>query len=551
MARMASRWGNRRLAALGLLPVGFLAAAMVRAGQQPGPEGDTSVLPAPPPVAAPPTAQVTPNTGLEVVVFRAGPAPFPWLQPGLISKSFVSETPTRLSVVALARPKAGGGLTGPIRWTVNPPAGFRVLEDAVLEGPELHVTLVRPEGNPTGAGAPLSVTVTAETTLEGTRCRTSRTLTQDPRDRLRQEYVDLQRGYVPARKELLDETQFAAAFGKKYPGVTFARLNFTRIPGSEDRYPVILTSERVVATLHQTEKTYGRPVVVTSAFRNPVRQEEVHGSVDESHHQYGRALDLYVQPDSAPPHTGRTTTSEGDWLRLAAAALRSGGVWVEPMEACHVNTAGCHVHVDIREQGARSEIVQVVGRVTDPTGRPVPGARVRIAGMPGVTNAEGRFSVKHVLVPGEYELRVEGEGIPAATQTVAVGSETPAVTVALPAIPRTRLASGPGRRGHAPAIHWNPAAPRRAAAQEEQTARKAGALSPATPLPDPAAAAAGLAAGGAAAAAHALWKRKAKRNDSPAADAPPDEAKPTGEAGGDASVDPAEMLPGKPGEKSH
>ncbi len=549
---MGSRWRDRRYAALGLIPVGVLAAAMVRAGQPAEPEADTSVLPSPLPVAAPPDPAPAPaGAGLEIAVFRAGAAPFPWLQPGLVSKSFVTDTPTRLRVVAMARPKDGAAVTGPVRWKVIPPAGFRVPEDAVLEGPELHVTLIRPEGNPTGMGEPLSVTVTAEATVGSAPSRVSRTLTQDHRDRLRQEYVDLQRGYVPARKELLDEKQFAALFGKKYPGVAFTRLNFTRIPGLEERYPVILTSERVVATLHQTEKTYGRPVVVTSAFRNPVRQEEVHGSVDESHHQYGRALDLYVQPDSAPPHTGRTTTSEGDWLRLAAATMRSGGVWVEPMEACHVNTAGCHVHVDVREQGARSEIVQVVGRVTDPTGRPVPGARVRIAGMPGVANADGRFSVKHVLVPGEYEIQVEGEGIPSVTQTVLVGAETPPVTVALSAVPRTLLASGPVLRNVRPANASDAVTPRRSATTDDPKAsQKAGVLAPSPALPDPAAAAAGLAAGGAAAAAHALWKRKVKQTSSPAAKPTPDREKSSGEMGDDASVDPARMLQIAPEEKS-
>src|SRR5205814_1337715 len=133
--------------------------------------------------------------------------------------------------------------------------------------------------------------------------------------------------------------------------------------------------------------------------------------------------DLFVAPDSAPPKSGRTVASEKDWLRLAAASLRAGGVWIEPMTDTHVNTDHCHVHVDVRESGAQSSIVEVAGRVTDAGGNPVPGAWVRLAGMPAVTNAEGRYRLKHVLTPRDYDLQVEAPGLEPTKQKVTVTAE--------------------------------------------------------------------------------------------------------------------------------
>jgi hypothetical protein len=204
------------------------------------------------------------------------------------------------------------------------------------------------------------------------------------------------------------------------------------VPGTDTRYPCILATERLVATFHNLKKLYG-PLTLSSGFRDPVRQLEVHGSVGESHHQYGRAADLYVAPDSAPPKTGRNFASELDWLRLAAASLRAGGVWIEPMTDTHVNTDHCHVHVDVREQGAQSAIVRVAGRVTDAGGNPVPGATVRLAGMPAVTNADGRYVLKHVVTPRDYDLLVEAPGLEPVTQKVSVVPATTLASVQLPA----------------------------------------------------------------------------------------------------------------------
>jgi hypothetical protein len=372
-------------------------------------------------------------------VLRAGPEPYVWATPGRIAASFITDSPTTLTVVASARVPGDGVENGAVVWEVQPPAGFSLPDDADLKGPQLRMQLQRPEGNSTGGGEPLSLKVTARLNSGGKTSSVSGVLTQDLRDRLRQEYVDLERASVPGRDELLDERQFARRYRKRYPDVSFAELNWSKVPGSEARYPAILAAERLVRTLHEARRLYSRPVTVSSGFRNPVRQQEVHGSVGESHHQYGRALDLYVAPDSAPPQTGRKTASEMDWLRLASASLRAGGVWIEPMLDCHVNTDGCHVHVDVRESGAASQVVRVTGRVTDAWGNPVPGATVRLAGMPAFTNARGEYTLKHVVTPRDYELEIEAPGRGATTQPITIRGAETVLAVRLPVDPQPTL----------------------------------------------------------------------------------------------------------------
>ncbi|MCC2668331.1 MAG: Carboxypeptidase regulatory-like domain [Armatimonadetes bacterium] len=425
------------LPALGVfVPLALLVAA--GAGAKDDPEG--SVLPQPAGAPGPETPTVAvPAVDFRLLTLRAGEGPYPWSIPGRIVRSFVTDDPNSLEIVASAGVKGRPELDAQVEWDVLPPAGFQVPDGATLRGPKLVVRLQRPDGNLNGMGEPLSFTVRARVAAEGRTHVRTLTVQQDPRDRLRQEYVDLERAYVPARSELLDEEQFKRAYGKKHPRVTFAELNWSRIPGREDRYPVILAAEELVRALSAAEVAYGRELQVSSGFRNPVRQVEVHGSVAESHHQYGRAADLYVAPDSAQPKTGRNYASEGDWLRLAAATMRGGGGWVEPMLACHVNTDGCHVHVDVREQGTRSQVVQISGKITDPTGLPVPGATVRLAGMPATTNAWGLFTLKHVLTPKEYDLSIEAPGRGLRTQKVSVASPMTTLALRMPTDPNPAL----------------------------------------------------------------------------------------------------------------
>ncbi len=449
MSHRSSRAADTRHLFRTLLPLGVIATAAVALAQGEPREG--SVLPG----AGTTKPAVTPGkpdangvlagkTFLKIVALRTGREPYPWLVTGRVARSFVTNTPQRLQLIAAAEVPGRPEASGSILWEVSLPDGFALPEGVELKGGTLSLDLRRDGGNPTSEGAPLSLTVTATVEVDGKPLRQSMTLTQDLRDRLRQEYIDFQRAFVPERRDLVDEEQFHRLYGKRYPSVGFGELNFSRVPGTEDRYPVILASERLVSALHRIEREYGAALTISSGFRNPVRQLQVHSSVGESHHQYGRAADLYVTPDSSVPKTGRQIAWPSDWLRLAAASLRGGGGWIEPMLACHVNTAGCHVHVDVRERGEVSRIVQLTGQVLGSDGLPLPNAEVRLAGMPARTNASGNFLLKHVLTPRSYELEVEAQGRGVITQPIEIGPVSSTVSVRFPLEPQAALTATAG-----------------------------------------------------------------------------------------------------------
>jgi hypothetical protein len=259
--------------------------------------------------------------------------------------------------------------------------------------------------------------------------------------------------------------------------------------------------------------------------------------VEESHHQYGRAADLYVPAVTLRPGAAEKVASEADWLRLAAAAQRGGGGWIEPMLACNVNTAGCHVHLDVREQGPRTSLVRITGQVTDATGQPVPNATVRLAGMPGATNPRGSFTLKHVLVPREYELLIEAPGVAPFRQPISVLENT-SLAVRLPGIvARQPMLPLPARKPPAAElVVRTPATPAVEVEKAKQRPAPSGPL-PAPTTADANAAAGGLVVGGVAAAAAALAKRKARTPEPPA---------PAAEASVDPSVLPPSEASNKP-----
>jgi hypothetical protein len=181
------------------------------------------------------------------------------------------------------------------------------------------------------------------------------------------------------------------------------------------------------------------------------------------------------------------------------------------MLACHVNTTGCHVHVDVRESGSTTVLTRVSGRVTDEAGRPVPGVSLLLAGMPASTNADGRFALKHVLSPRQYTLEVRYPGAKPASRFVEVRdgevdvslrvdtSGMPA-SARLPTTPEPPKAAGPGpvTAGVDPSVPAHPAP------------------KPGGPAAsDAVAGAAGLLAGGAAAAVGALARPRRTETGTP------------------------------------
>ena len=415
--------GRERLRSGWILVIGGVLglAPLVAQGERP-PTGE----PGEPPF--PPGAARTAAGPLEIRALQAGAGPFSLAPGSRVASSFVTDSASQLTVTAEAVPPAGEA--GTLTWEIEPPVGFVVPPSAATSGPTLRLRLDREPGRADGRSGQLVLAVTARWATADRTDSVTRVLRQDLRDRLRQEYVDLGRDHVPDREELLDEPAFEARFGREFPEVRFSDLNHSRIPGTEgERYPFILADGEMVGTVARTFRLFGRRLTVTSGFRNPVRQEEVHAPVDESHHQYGRAADIYVEPGFSLPVSGVRLTwdpwglpsaeefllppveaaSPSDWLKLAAGTLRAGGRWVEPMTQCHVNTDACHVHVDVRGSGPSSRLFRVAGTVRERAGRPVSGIPVELAGMSATTDPAGRFLLKHVLIPGEHVLRVQGD----------------------------------------------------------------------------------------------------------------------------------------------
>jgi hypothetical protein len=398
-------------------------------------------------VPSPPTAARTPGeemagppapeaaASLEISRLRVGAPPFTWAGEGDATHlaSFVTDSDRRCSIVAWAR--ARGLPAEAIRWEVTPPAGFSLPAGALPNGPVLRVTLTRRDGNPKGGGGPLAITVRARAQQGGRSWEASQTISQDERDVMRQEYVDLGRESVPERYRFLDAARYAEQYGRRFPQIRFEELNWSVNPATGERYRFILVAERLLEGLARTRERYGRPLLFNSGYRNPTRQVEVHAPVKESLHQYGLAADLAVLPDVTASQDGTAAPSPQDWLSFAEAATAAGASWVEPL-----SESGGHLHVDFREGGQRSGQVTLKGRVLDvETGEPVAGARVLLAGMPAASDAAGRFALRHVLTPRERDVAVTAEGYQPLSQAVPIRTGSNSVDFRLASGPRPRL----------------------------------------------------------------------------------------------------------------
>ncbi|MBI3909607.1 MAG: carboxypeptidase regulatory-like domain-containing protein [Armatimonadetes bacterium] len=373
----------------------------------------------------PPLPPTSPSQSMVVITHLAiGRPPYLWEPPDASPDrqrvlSFVTDSPSECRLQARARASGPGASPARIQWQVTPPEGFSLPPDARLTGPEIDLTLHR--DTVYAGGAPLSLVI--RVTLDGTSAADHAIVAQDERDQLRQEYVDLSRDRVPDRVEFIDETEYQLRYGRRFPDLTFSQLNASvnRFAGRQYRW-ALLTEELLLA-LTRLQRLVGQSLVIASIYRNPVRQEEVNGPVDESHHQYGRAADLHVWPNWAPPQDGRTIATPVDWLRLANAAWQAGARWIEPMTLTHVNTARCHLHFDVRGAGSLTAPVGVRGEVVDAaSGKPLPGARVELDGMTARTNRQGEFFLQHVLTPEEHTLSVSVPGRTPVAQPVRVES---------------------------------------------------------------------------------------------------------------------------------
>jgi hypothetical protein len=449
---------------LALLGLALLAPAMTATGlaaREPSPAAEPAAAPGPSPgatapEAAPqaptsgsvhpdaPAAPPAPEVSIAITRLRVGAPPFAWAEGSREERgsprlaTFVTDSDRRCTVVAWARVQ--GAQPEEIRWTVTPPPGFGLPAVGLPAGPRLRVALERPAGNPKGGGGPLTITVCATIERDRQTFAASETVTQDERDQMRQEYVDLRREIVPERYRFLDATAYEEIYGKRFPQIRFEELNWSVNPDTGARFRYAIIAQRLLEGLTRARAIYGRPLLFSSGYRNPTRQVEVHAPVKESLHQYGLAADLSVFPDTAQPRTGRTAPNEADWLYFAESACAAGAQWVEPMTECAVNTPDCHLHMDFRTDGPRSAVIVLQGRVRDAeSGEPVAGAEVKLGGMPNRTDAGGRFLVRNVLTPRERPVEVLAQGYQPLTQTVPVTAGLNGIDLRLESGPRPRL----------------------------------------------------------------------------------------------------------------
>jgi hypothetical protein len=118
-----------------------------------------------------------------------------------------------------------------------------------------------------------------------------KTIMQEVRSQIRQEYVDKAEGVAgfdlptPGREAIIDEDGF--------PGAAY--FTFRELAQFSDYMPDFAIIEESVVIADAVRAAWGYPLVVSSGYRNPRRNDRV-GGVINSRHQLGDAVDLN------PPH---------------------------------------------------------------------------------------------------------------------------------------------------------------------------------------------------------------------------------------------------------
>ena len=102
--------------------------------------------------------------------------------------------------------------------------------------------------------------------------------------------------------------------------------------------PVFIDTE-LVELLERIREHFGKPVVITSAYRTPAHNAKA-GGAKFSQHLYGRAADIRVQGVSVEDVTAYAESLMTDW----------GGIGRYPIKA---GRATGWVHVDTRADKAR------------------------------------------------------------------------------------------------------------------------------------------------------------------------------------------------------
>ncbi len=137
----------------------------------------------------------------------------------------------------------------------------------------------------------IDVTVTNPNGTTGTF---SRTLKQNPKTTLRQEYVDF-RDFEISPMPVPQPLQVGAPIEtESFSALAFNTGNYGLGAGN------VVSKGHMFKIAQQTYDKYLSPMSIESAFRNPRRNFDVDGASPISNHMYGSAVDMHPMPESGP-----------------------------------------------------------------------------------------------------------------------------------------------------------------------------------------------------------------------------------------------------------
>eukprot|EP00986_Skeletonema_menzelii_P008009 scaffold3246_cov88-Skeletonema_menzelii.AAC.1 len=181
---------------------------------------------------------------------------------------------------------------------------------------------------------------------------------QDWRSQIRQEYLDKQEfdptfvRQVPSRDLIISRSQFALQFQSPY--FTFDELAQYSDYYSTAGLSVIQNSAAIANTLRTA---WGYPLRCTSGWRNPRRNDGLSGSVPNSFHQVGDAVDLNPSWDSSKwpsnvPGCGEVTSFETAQAALFCLARQT---FDQSMYFIDLHNNHLHVHQHTSEDADGDE----------------------------------------------------------------------------------------------------------------------------------------------------------------------------------------------------
>lgn len=282
------------------------------------------------------TGNLTVNVACTATVSVSSPAhnPNPSNANWQTNYSFLSS-----SVIPASASTSPSGASSLVQWTITPTIGqIQNLVPSNGKGPGVSF---RPNVSHTPGGS-LATSPALSYAIKAAVCSSqdTNTITQDERDRIRQEFLHNGATVIPARQDFTTVTASA-----HFPATAISQSGYTLMVGNCGTL-----GEAVRAEYNQRlRSTLGNPsfpdqnLVMTSGWRNPERNEYFGGAVD-SLHQYGRAVDLAVLASTA---TASGLTMAQLWAILEAAGDAVGTGFCEDgtLQVTCSNPAVDHVHV--------------------------------------------------------------------------------------------------------------------------------------------------------------------------------------------------------------